>query len=65
MPNSELIKKLHAFIREKDKEYQELIELLQADPPTVPAELFKLKRRIIVLSHEKSFLIQQARDLAN
>ena len=63
MPNSELLIELHKFIREKDKDYQKLLELLQADPPANPADLFKLKRNIIVLSHEKSFLIQQAKDL--
>jgi hypothetical protein len=62
MTNSESLNKLHQFIREKDKEYQSLLELLQADPPS-GSELFSLKRKIIVLSHEKSFLIQQAKDL--
>jgi hypothetical protein len=62
MPKKALLELLHKMIREKDKEYHDLLEILQYNSPS-GAELFSLKRKIIVLTYEKSFLIQQAKDL--
>jgi len=56
---------IHAAIREKDNEHQRLRTLLQSHHSLNETELFALKRKIIILAHEKSFLIQQVKDFEN
>ena len=63
MAELEQIDKLHTRIREKGNEYQKLLNTLQNNPPANTAELFRLKRRLIMISREKSTLIEECRKI--
>ena len=64
MSRTEQIDRLHHTIRERDKECLYLLNILQYDPPADAAELFRLKRRFILLSREKSKLIEESKNLS-
>jgi len=65
MFNLEQKELLHAVIREKDKEHQRLRTLLQSRHTLNATEVFTVRRNIVTLGLEKTFLIQQANDLMN
>jgi hypothetical protein len=63
MPNAEQIDKLRAEISDKAREYQRLLDILLNNPPQSVAELFRLKRNMILISRGKTHLINEFKEL--
>lgn len=64
MTNVEQANKLNIEIKEKGDTYQSLLDELQNTPPTDAAELFRLKRRLIILARETAKLIKDYNNLS-
>jgi hypothetical protein len=51
--------KLQAEIREKSQGYNRLLDVLQNILPQNHAELFSMKRKLILISREKTRLVEE------
>ena len=47
-------------IKEQERQYEKTVSTLYADEGLSPAEKFKLKRKLVAISREKSRLMQQS-----